>query len=214
MFIACSGLAQSLIATYEIGGSSELGRVLYYLISFLGAIAWIILGVMFYTARFRFPLYKRGPVIVVLLYIINIAVFGKEFQAYWMSPQVSDYRSTVILLYSVGAVSHVFLMSSLIPSGIDYSSLRTTANVQDVSSSGDESSSLVTGTNNVSYRTFGAEGAAHKGEIGNILSKLIFWWVQPLMKRGKIGLIQHADDVFHVSLLQNIIDLAIRVLPF
>lgn len=199
VFLACSSLAQGLIGTNEIRGSSEFGRVLYFLVVFLTAIAWIMLGVMFYTARYRFPLHKRGPIIVILVYFINLAVFGKGFQAYWMSPIVSDYRSTIILLYSVGAVSHVFLISALIPSGIEYSTDNQGVSIQTTSREGEESASLVTGTNNVSYRTFGADGVIHRGETGNILSKLIFWWVQPLMKRGRIGLIQQADDVFHVS---------------
>lgn len=196
VFVACSTLARRLIETNEIRGDNDLGLVLYYITTLISFAAWIILAVMFYTARYRFPLHKRGPVIVILIYLINVAIFGKDFQAYWMSP-VGDYRSTIILLYSVTIVSHVFLITALIPSGIDYSRLGVDSSVQ--SSGGEESASLVTGTNNVSYQTFGTEAIIPKGEKGNFLSRLTFWWVQPLMKRGKIGLIEHADDVFDVS---------------
>lgn len=196
VFVGCSSLAGTLIRTNEIGGDNELGKALYYTVIFISFAAWVALAVMFYTARFRFPLYKRGPAVVILLYLVNIAIFGKALEAYWLSP-VGEYRSTIILLYSVTAVSHVFLLTALIPSGIEYSSPSHHSGVQDLN--GDESAALVTGTNNVSYRTFGSETAVHKGEDGNIFSRLIFWWVQPLMKRGKIGLIQLADDVFEVS---------------
>lgn len=193
VFVACSNLARSLIATNEFEGLSDTGSILYYVTLILTAISWLLLGVMFYMARYRFPLYKRGPPIVILIYVLNVAIFAKSFEWYWLLP-VGDYRSTIILLYTVAAVSHVFLFTALIPSGIEYS-VSSGTNIQDE----DERASLVTGTNNVSYRTFGSESVIPRGEDGNILSQLIFWWVQPLMKRGKIGLIQHTEDVFKVS---------------
>lgn len=198
VFVSCSSLARSLIATNDFKGSNYVGSILYYVTMLVTVLAWLLLGAMFYTARYRFPLYKRGPIFVILLYIINVAVFAKSFQWYWMSP-ITGYRSTLVVLYTVSAFSHIFLFTALVPSGIDYTGPRYAGIQEEDGSSETERAILVTGTNRVSYRTFGSEAVVPRGEDGNCLSRLIFWWVQPLMKRGKLGLIQLAEDVFQVS---------------
>jgi len=195
VFIAFSTLALGLIQTDEFDGANKVGSVVYYITLFITAIAWLVLGLMFFSARYRFPLYKRGPVVVIIVYLLNLAVFAKSLQTYWVSSPVTDYHSTIVLLYGVATVSHVFLVTALVPSGVQYPT-HLSVNIQ---TEGSETESLITGTNDVSYRTFTAQQATTRGEDGNILSRLFFWWVQPLMKRGKLGFIQTADDVFLVS---------------
>ncbi|KAF6033651.1 ABCC10 [Bugula neritina] len=124
--------------------------------------------------------------------LIQTDEFDGANKTYWVSSPVTDYHSTIVLLYGVATVSHVFLVTALVPSGVQYPT-HLSVNIQ---TEGSETESLITGTNDVSYRTFTAQQATTRGEDGNILSRLFFWWVQPLMKRGKLGFIQTADDVF------------------
>ncbi|XP_067942774.1 ATP-binding cassette sub-family C member 10-like [Watersipora subatra] len=206
VFVACANLARSIIFVNEITGQNDVGAAIYYITTAVTAVAWLVLAAMFYTARYRFPLYKRGPILVIILYLINVAIFGKTFQWYWMLPKEGDdYRATIVLLFTVAAVANVFLFTALIPSGIEYSNA-TRSNIQDGEE--EETAGLITGTNDVSYRTFSSQRVVPKGEEGNIFSQLIFWWVQPLMKRGKIGLIETAEDVFKLPDSLNTVSLA------
>lgn len=193
VFLAASTLARMCIATDEFDGGNNIAEIIYYITMLLTSMAWLLLGTMFFTARYVFPHYKRGPLLVICVYVVNVAIYAKSFQWYWMTTTY-EYHSTIVLLYAVGTVSHIFLFSTLIPSGIEYyPGARARADRSP------ETESLVTGTNSVSYRTFSAEGVVPAGETGSWLSHLVFWWVQPLMKRGKIGLIQSAEDVFKVK---------------
>lgn len=197
VFIACTTSVLFVIKTNEFTGSDVSSSTLYYSINAFTSLAWLITAAMLYAVRYVFPRFKRAPPLVVLIYLLNIVVLGKQFESYWVLP-AEPYQQTIVLLYSMTALAHVFLITALIPSGLDYGQGAAVS----VNADGEAEALLGDGSLSVSYSTFGRADPRHRlyGEDGNFLSQLIFWWVQPLMKRGKLALIQHGDDVFYVSL--------------
>lgn len=193
VFIAGSTTTLQVTATDDFTGSDTLGSVLYYVITGVSTAAWLAMGLLLYSVRYVVQAYKRVPWPVTVLYLLNLAVFIKDFITYWCLP-TQPLDQTIIMLYSVASISHVFLITSFVPVGITY------ANNGVLIDTNGETASLLAPDSSMTYSTF--EGADLRrilvGEDGNCFSKLFFLWVHPLMKRGKLKLIKTADHVFQV----------------
>jgi len=174
----------------DITKNSDLGEVLFYLIMMMDGVSWLIFGAMSFCLRYVFPRYRRMPGVVCLILLCNMTLFATAF--YSNSPNIQSFYlneiTTVTILYIAASVIYVLLILILIPSGDGSLSV-------DI---GDERDSLL-GSSSATYQTFGSRRVLLVGECGNLVSRLFFWWVQPLMAKGKQKQIETADDVFTVS---------------
>ncbi|XP_076239385.1 ATP-binding cassette sub-family C member 10 [Calliopsis andreniformis] len=163
-----------------------------YLVAGTEGIAWVVHLCFIFSLRRGRNFNIRGPVSIRALILLQIVISALLLRSHIKNNLQDDVLPNLSLGFSISVVTLLILYAiTLIPG---HNSL------QDMRSSQIGERTALLSTPNSSYVRFPEEqdptylGTAM--EDATAQSKLIFYWVNPLMEKGVRGLLNHSDDLF------------------
>lgn len=179
----------------------------YFLTSSLIAIAWISNAVNVWRNRHIILLRKCYATVHVAIMILVFLMTAIQF--YSVTLRINDSSSGSLCVYDYGTICRmtlqlIFLILLIPPACVNQNRIgwnvqfSSTAVASGIQSSTERDALLRT----TSRGTFYSSTQCITDDLGvaedrsNILSKLTFWWVRPMMKKGYHGNLQCAEDLF------------------
>ena len=179
----------------------------YLVTSSLVAIAWISNAVC--VRRNRVVILVKKCYATVHIMFIILAFFMTTLQLYSVILSIKRQSFDSLLVYEYGTICRfslqiIFLLLLIPPIcvnrdwiglHVEFSSSAASSDIQ----GGTERDALL---RNASRGTFYSGTQCISDDLGvaeekaNILSKLTFWWVRPMMKKGSKGNLQYTEDLF------------------
>lgn len=172
-------------------------NAMFYVLSIVQCLAWLCHLGYSLALRRRLGRSARGPVFVVVLWTMLAACSAISLRSNMILYGMRDESDRKILVYYgfsiVHVIFHIFYGLTLIPNDGD------TVYVTYERFHDGERQNLLTNSGNA-FSRFSEEQDPNYLGVGMEdipwLSKVLFYWVNPLMKKGAEGKLLHPDDLF------------------
>ncbi|XP_077991202.1 ATP-binding cassette sub-family C member 10-like [Glandiceps talaboti] len=175
-------------------------EIIDYVTSSVVCITWIIHAItLWHLLRLGQPLNKgRGPMLLIMMWLLTVATICVQLRSAILffedksNSNVDNVEQAGVII-AVGGLQLLYLLLLLptVKSGATHVRVLDSINA-DISEDEGEGDPLLPYMQTEEHELGIAEDEA------NILSKLTYWWVQPLMVKGSKGHLKSSEDLFQL----------------
>ncbi|XP_067143928.1 LOW QUALITY PROTEIN: ATP-binding cassette sub-family C member 10 [Centruroides vittatus] len=169
-------------------------RGMDFLQVFITIVAWIVHILYLHILKTRLTPHSRGPLIVIICWILTLAVTVLDLRASVMTS--TDTLEVLTERYSIGSSTGLQILYGLT---LLFSNTVESSAYEEFSRIAHETEPLLSG-NIVRYDSFQEARDPHSlgiaAENSSIISKLTLFWINKMMSKGAKNLLKNTDDLF------------------